>query len=70
MEVAWTTTHDILEQLSCLLPLAGEVTSHVDQILLQTLGNYVMDIFHVKDDCIMLMPQTQTLLYVSCVTIH
>jgi len=42
MEVAWTTAHDILEELyilSCLLPykMAGEVTRDVGQILLQTL---------------------------------
>jgi hypothetical protein len=50
--------------------MAGEVTGDVGQILLQTLGNYMMDVFHVKDDCIMLIPQTQKLSYVSDVTIH
>jgi hypothetical protein len=50
--------------------MAGEVISDVGQIFLQTLGNYVMDIFHVKDDCIMLIRQTQILLYICDVTIH
>jgi hypothetical protein len=50
--------------------MAVEVNSDVGQILLQALGNYVMDIFPVKDDCIPLILQTQKLLYVSDVTIH